>query len=101
MGDIILASDLRVGDVYRSIGLAGNRGVPRRVTHVRQLCTVARYTIVSSVNAESRVGEFSFLEDVTVERMARIDAGEAMGVLDLMSDGETVSFTRFNGGMFV
>lgn len=107
MGQIVQASELETGDLYREYR-AGNRLGPggacvRRVTGSRTVRTVETYAVLTTTDVEGRGlhGEMSLRADLSIEKLDRVDIREVVEVLKIARPGETISATYCDGGFWI
>ena len=98
MGDFITADQINEGDVIRDY-----RGIVYRVISVR----VANYGGPDVVHigyslASNALGATALdVASQTVERLTPVNGDDVvLSIIDLMADGDTVSFTMFDGRLW-
>lgn len=107
MGNIIQATELEVGDLYRTYRPASahypGRTEVRRVTGRRTIRYVETYSVLETLSIDGRElhGEVSLRADVTVEKLERVDLRDVTELLKVMPTGASLIATYFDGGFYV
>jgi hypothetical protein len=104
MGTVVHASELAVGDLYRTYSALGRDGAGemfvRRVTARRTIKTVETYEVLDTEAVDlGRRGVISLRGDTVVERLDEILATEIHETLKVLCIGESLNIT-YDGGRF-
>ncbi|AYP70069.1 hypothetical protein I5G62_gp83 [Mycobacterium phage CRB2] len=100
MAELIHASDLAVGDVYRNVrGLAQEpSGDAYRVAAIRQVTYLETYSVIEASNLRTGLrAEINLRRDVFVSKLEEQARRDVVGLLDYLPDGETVTIVRSEG----
>jgi hypothetical protein len=100
MGEFIGPTELRVGDVFRVRAHLGKISKSRRVTTVRVLRTSTTYAVIVARDAQGNLDTLDVREDVEVERLSLLNDLDVASILHLTTNGDTVSFSRFDHALY-
>jgi len=107
MGEIIQASELGIGDLYRDYRSHSRFGPGgpqvRQVTGKRTVRTVETYEVLETLDIQGRGlrGEISLRTDVPVEKLEPLSLREVTDWLPHMEMGESETITMFEGRFWV